>query len=240
MLEQAINSEATGDTLLAGLSEPVRRYLRHALPGNTRLPAGVRLGMTGKIKVGWWLPFTAEQNCDGRSFEWRARVGRGPLKPLEVVDRYADGVGSVTGRLLSRFQLFHQHGEDIDRSAAGRAAMEAVLAPASLLPGRGVSWRAEDEDHIVASSHLEPESIEVHMRIDSNGVLRTVSAKRWGDIGKHGHGYLTFGGDMGPEQRFGDLVIPSHLTVGWRYGTTAYEPFFRAQVRALQPDPDQT
>jgi len=113
-----------------------------------------------------------------------------------------------------------------------------VLTPASLLPGRGVSWRAEDRGHIIASSYLEPEQIDVHVEIDPDGALRNVSLRRWGDTGKHSHGYLTFGGDVLAERRFGDLVIPSDLT--WRYGTAGYKPFFRAQIRALQLRPSPT
>jgi hypothetical protein len=196
--------------------------------------------MTGKIKIGLWLPFTAVQDCDGRSFQWRARVGRGPLTPLEVVDRYANGTGSVTGRVLGRYELFHHADEHVDRSAAARAALEAVFAPASLLPGRGVCWRAEDEEHIIASSYLEPEQIDVHMQIDPHGALCSVGAKRWGETGKHAYGYLTFGGDMHAEQRFGDLVTPSYFTVGWRYGSTDYKPYFQAHIRALRPHQSET
>jgi uncharacterized protein DUF6920 len=235
MLEQTTTMRPSADVLAAELPEPVRRYLRHALPASLPATSGVRLRMTGKIKLGLWLPFTTVQHCDGRSFEWRARVGLGPLAPLEVVDRYADGMGSVTGRLLGRYELFHQADEDVRRSAAGRAALEAILAPASLLPGRGVSWRAEDDEHIVASSYLKPEPISVHMQIDSRGSLRAFSAKRWGHTGKHSHGYLTFGGDLQAERRFGDLVVPSHLTAGWRYGSAEYKPFFHARIQALQP-----
>jgi hypothetical protein len=227
----------TVDALVAELPEPVRRYLQHALPNGFQVAPGVTLRMAGKIRVGLWLPFTAVQECDGRSFEWRARVGLGPLAPLAVVDRYANGAGSVAGRLFGRYELFRQADEDVHRSGAGRAAIEAVLAPASLLPGRGVSWRAEDDNQIVASSDLEPEHIEVHLRISQHGAVHAVSAKRWGSIDKQSHGYLTFGGDVHAEQRFGDLVVPCHLTVGWRYGTANYKPFFDAHVRALEPQP---
>jgi hypothetical protein len=241
MLTQATKRTAPTVALIAELPEPVRRYLHHALPADFPASAGVRLRMTGEIKLGLWLPFTASQDCDGRSFEWRARIGPGSLKPLEVVDRYANGAGSVTGQLLGRYQLFHQADLDVHRSAAARAAIEAVLAPASLLPRRGVSWRAVDNGHIVARSYLEPEqTIDVHMQIDSNGALLNVSLRRWGNTGKHSHGYLPFGGDVHAERRFGDLVIPSDLTVGWRYGTAGYKPFFRARIRALQPHPSST
>src|SRR6185503_17597221 len=89
----------SSDTL-ADLDEPVRRYFSHAISDGAALPNGVRMAMSGRIKVGLWLPFTAEQTVDGRSFTWRARLGRGPLTPLHVTDHYADGVGSTAGRLL--------------------------------------------------------------------------------------------------------------------------------------------
>jgi uncharacterized protein DUF6920 len=236
MLDQMTPNTASSDPLITELPEPVRRYLQHALPAGPHPNTGVRLQMTGRIKVGLWLPFTAVQDCDGRSFEWRARIGPGSLEALEVVDRYASGVGSVTGRLLGRYQVFQQATPDVHRSAAARAAIEAVFTPASLLPGRGVSWRAEDAGHIVASSYLEPEQIDVHMRIDPRGALCGVSVRRWGNTGRRSHDYLTFGGDVHADQRFGNLVIPSDLTVGWRYGGAGYKPFFQAHINALQTD----
>lgn len=66
----------SADALIGEPPEPVRRYLHHALPNGIQIPSGVRLWMTGKIKVGFWLPFTAVQDCDERSFEWRPRCAR--------------------------------------------------------------------------------------------------------------------------------------------------------------------
>ena len=50
------------------LPEPVRRYLAHAVPSGEAGVPGVRLTMSGRIKVGIWLPLTATQRCDGKSF----------------------------------------------------------------------------------------------------------------------------------------------------------------------------
>ena len=93
--------------ILAGLDDPVRRYFTHAISDGATLPNGVHMEMSGRIKVGLWLPFSAEQTVDGRSFTWRARVGHGPLTPLRVTDHYADAAGSTEGRLLGRVTLFH-------------------------------------------------------------------------------------------------------------------------------------
>ena len=220
-------------SLLTGLDEPVRRYLSHAIRDGTELGAGVSMTMTGRIKVGLWLPFRAYQECDGRSFAWRARVGVGPLTPLAVVDRFAEGVGSMDGRLLGRVKLFHAEDEDTTRSAAGRVALEAVYTPASLLPQRGVSWRTESETEIVATWDVPPERPELHLQIDDQGAPRSYWAPRWRNVGQREFGYISCGCDVGAERHLGDLVVPSMITGAWWFGTSRHAPFFRAQIHRL-------
>jgi hypothetical protein len=227
-----------GAEVLRGLDEPVRRYFAHAIGDGAPLPGGVHVAMSGRIKVGVWLPFTAEQAVDGRTFTWRARVGRGLLTPLRVVDRYADAAGSTEGRLLGRVTLFHAAGADTARSAATRAAIESVVfAPPCVLPARGVAWRAESEHVIVARFDLPPEQPEVRLRIDEHGGIRTVSAQRWGSAGEKTFRYIQFGGDVHAERRFADLLVPSALSVGWWFETPDYAPFFRAEIGAVTPTP---
>src|SRR3954468_14506657 len=220
--------------LVAGLDEPVRRYFTHAIAHGAPL-TGVHFAMTGRIRAGVWLPFSGEEKCDGRSFEWQARVCLGPLTLLRVVDRFAAAGGSTDGKLFGRFQTMHADGEDTTRSAAGRAALEAVFAPATLLPQRGVSWRAEAADHIVATWDVAPERPEVHLRIDGLGGVRSVCAERWGKLRRNGLGYVPCGGEVRAERRFGDFVVPSSVTVGWWFGTPRYAPFFKADVLDLAP-----
>jgi hypothetical protein len=220
-------------SLLAGLDEPVRRYLSHSIRGGAELGAGVRLTMTGRIKVGLWLPFSAWQECDGRSFAWWARVGLGPLTALAVVDRYAQGVGSMDGRLLRRIKLFQAEDENTTRSAAGRAALEAVYTPASLLPQRDVSWRAETDSEIVATWDVPPERPELHLQIDDRGALRSYHVPRWGNAGQKAFGYIPCGCEVAAERRFGELVVPGSITGSWWFGTPRQTPFYRAGIHEL-------
>lgn len=218
------------------LDEPVRRFFSHAIRDGAALAGGVRLTMTGRVRVGAWLPFTADQTVDGRSFAWRARVGWGPVTPLRVLDRYADGAGSTEGRLFGRFTVFHADDANTARSAAGRAALESVVfAPATVLPARGVTWRAESEEEIVARFDLPPEQPEVHARIDASGALQTVSAMRWGNPGGEAFDYVPCGCEVHAERAFGDLRVPSALSVGWWFGTSRYAPFFEAEIRSVRP-----
>jgi hypothetical protein len=130
--------------------------------------------------------------------------------------------------------LFHAHDADTARSAATRAAIESVVfAPPSVLPGRGVTWRAETENVIVARFDLPPEQPEVRLRIDDHGAIRTVSAVRWGNAGEKTFQYIPFGGEVHVEHRFGHLVLPSTLSVGWWFDTPRYAPFLHAEISAV-------
>jgi hypothetical protein len=54
---------------------------------------------------------------------------------------------------------------------------------------------------------------------------------RWGNPAGKPFGYIPCGCVVHAEQRFGDLVLPSSLTVGWWFGTPSYAPFFRAVIK---------
>jgi hypothetical protein len=207
------------------LDEPVERYFRHAIRDGAERGRGGRLTMTGRIRVGPWLHFTGVETCDGRSFVWQARIAGGLFV---VTDRFDRGAGSTEGKLLGRMRLFRSDGVDTTRSAAGRAALEAIWSPRSLLPESGVTWRAESDELIVASWDVPPERPEVHLRIDGRGAVRSAWAQRWRD-----GGYLPCGCEVHAERRWGDLVVPSRVTVGWHFGTPAYRPFFSAQIEDL-------
>ena len=229
----APTTERFAPLLLDGLAEPVRRYFTHALADGARLSGGVRAQLSGHIRVGAWLRFSSVWEGDGRSFSWQATAG-----PLRVHDRFAGGVGFMDIRVrppfarLPALKLLHVENDDTARSGAGRAALEALWTPASLLPSRGVTWRADSDDVIVASWEVPPERPGLHITIDRDGAVRSWHSERWRD---RKTGYLPFGADVHAERRFGDLTVPSRLTAGWGHGTDRWAPFFRCEATALEP-----
>ncbi|MDQ1356615.1 MAG: hypothetical protein QOG44_988 [Acidimicrobiaceae bacterium] len=214
---------------LSSCDEPVRRYFTHAIDDGAPLGSRMALQMKGRIKVGLWLPFTARQECDGSSFIWRAQVPR-HVPVMRVTDSYDDGRASIDGRMLGAIRLFHSDDQNIVRSAAGRAATEGILAPIGLLPSPSCIWHAESDTEITVQLALAPERVALHVTIDDGGAVQSVDLARWGDAGKKAFGYLPFGGDILAEQRFGDLVLPARLRVGWWHGTERFSPFFEATV----------
>jgi hypothetical protein len=138
----------------------------------------------------------------------------------------------MEGRLLGRIKLFEADDENTSRSAAGRAALEAVYTPASLLPQRGVSWRAERERHRreLGRASRAPGAAPGDRR--PRGRARLLGL-RWGDTGQKAFGYMPCGCEVGAERCFGDLVVPSRITGAWWFGTPRQAPFYRAEVREL-------
>ena len=104
-----------------------------------------------------------------------------------------------------------------------------------LLPGSGVSWRAEADDLIVARLDVPPERPDVTLRIAETGAVCSVSVLRWGEVGRKEPGYIPFGGTVRAERRFGDVVLPSAVTIGWWFGTPRFKPFFEATILDAEP-----
>ena len=129
----------------------------------------------------------------------------------------------------------HAHDENTARAAAGRAAAESMWNPGQLLPGPGVSWRIESDELIVVRLDVAPEQPEVTIRIGPTGVVRSVSLMRWGNAGQKHYSYIPFGGEIHAERRFGDLILPSEVSIGWWWGTPRYEPFFEATILNAEP-----
>jgi hypothetical protein len=214
----------------AALDEPVRRYLAHAMTAAADPGRRVRLQLHGRIKVGASLRFDSVWEGDGRSFSWRARVGPGALRVLDVHDQFADGQGAMHVA-VRRLTLVDAHDEDTARSAAGRAALEAIWTPGALLPDRGVRWHAVSASEIVATWAVPPERPELHLGIGADGEVRFACAMRW--RGRR-EGYAPFGADVYEERRFDTVTVPSRISAGWGHGTAEWSPFFEASVSGLE------
>jgi hypothetical protein len=93
-----------------------------------------------------------------------------------------------------------------------------------------VEWRAESDELVVAAWPVAPERPEVRLHVDREGAVKSAVAQRWGNAGQKEFGYIPCGCEVHAERRFGEVVVPSRVTVGWWFGTPRYAPFFRAEI----------
>ena len=224
--------------MVADLPEVAQRYFARAIVPGTPLHRVVRLEMEGTfILNGTELPMRARQILapPAQGFVWHAEIGSGPM-------RFAgsDGYHRVDGRQES-WTKFWLHGliplariggtRDHARAAATRVMLEAIWAPASLLPQFGARWTQTGPDsaeiRFADVRGVEP----MHITLDAEGTVTQVEALRWSDANpERVHRLQPFGGRMLEMGRHGGFLIPVRVELGNMFGTPEHAPFFRARI----------
>jgi hypothetical protein len=224
-----------GETDLEGLPEPAQRYLRAAIRPEGVVARSVSLRMHGRIKVGRWLPFRARQMlAPHRGFVWSARVAG----LISGSDRYVDGAGAMRWTLGGLVTVARGEGPDVSRSAAGRAAAEAIWVPTALLPRCGVRWDSQGPESATLYYELDGNDVSVTYKLDRQGRITSLVSDRWGDPDGTGRwGWHRFGGEIHSHRMFGDVLIPETGRVGWHFGTERWPEgaFFEFTITRAQP-----
>lgn len=240
-LDRQLARPAIDDTFaeadLQGLPGPVRRYLAAAIAPGTPLATSARLRMAGRIRLRRWLAFRAKETlAPHEGFVWRAHVAG----VITGHDAYAGGRGELRWRLLGIVPVMRASGPDVARSAAARAAAEAMWVPTALLPRFGVAWAAGSDRHITAAFQIGAVPVELHLTIDEHGRPETFVLMRWGDPeGTGAFGWHLFGGRLTAYGTFGGLTIPTEGRVGWFFRTERWRQgeFFRFRITDLRAEP---
>ena len=234
-LQQPPLTGTFGENDVAGLPEPVRRHLRAVIGPGAVLAQSVTLRMRGRIKIGRWLPFRARQVlAPHHGFLWSARAAG----VIAGWDRYADGAGSMEWRLGGLLTVARGDGPDVSRSAAGRAAAEAIWVPTALLPRCGVRWTSDGPATATLHYELDGMPVAVTYHLDRQGRIASLEFDRWGDPDRTGTwAWHRFGGEILSHRRFRDVLIPASGRVGWHFGTDRWPEgaFFEFAITDARP-----
>ena len=200
--------------------EPVRRYFQAAIAPRTPLARAARLRMRGSIKLAnHWVPFRADELLAPlHGYHWPATVAGGLLRGS---DDYVDGQATMRWKLLGLVPLIRASGPDMARSAIGRATAEGIWLPTALLPRYGVTWHAEDDEHLVAQLRVAGEHVTLHVSVDADGQVVSGHVDRWSDPdGSGAFGWCPFGVEATATRTFPcGITLPAEGTGGWFHGT---------------------
>jgi len=223
------------ESMLVGLPDVAQRYFRHAIAPGTSLHTTVLLQMEGVFLLGDVDNFTsyamqARQILSPPSeFVWIPNMASGLMR-IDGSDALVNGAGWTRFWINGLLPVANvRTSPDLVRSALSRSAMEAVWAPASLLPSNGVRWEQQGPNtaRLSFGTGIEP----VYLTLDEEGRVLEVVTARWSDANPEKTFRLQpFGGTAHAEITFGGFTIPSDLRVGNHYGTGAFLPFFQARV----------
>jgi hypothetical protein len=223
-------AETFDPVMIAGLPEPARRWLSHAIEPGAPLWRRAELTMHGQIKLGRWRPFTARQVLDPPGgYLWAATARLAGL-PVTGYDRLSSGAGQMRWRLLRLIPVLTAAGPDVTRSARGRLAGEIALIPTAF---RHAAWSpGEHPDAAVATWRFGDDTESAELRVGPGGRLAEITVNRWGNPGGEPYGRYPFGVRVEAESRFGGITIPSVFLAGWWWGTERQREgeFFRAEI----------
>jgi hypothetical protein len=190
--------------------------------------------MRGRIKIGRWLPFRAEQLLAPRhGTVWMATVGG----VIRGSDRYVGGTGGMSWKLLGRIPLVHAGGPDVSRSAAERAAGESIWVPTALAADPATTWSQRTDDELDVTIAVDGHRVTLHHSIGAEGRLRSSSFSRWGDPDRTGAwAPHPFGVEVTGHRTFDGVTIPNAGRAGWHFGTDRWEDgaFFEFDITAYE------
>lgn len=218
--------------LLKNYPEPVSRYLRYHLPKGIPETNFGEVRMKGIIKIVNWANFRSTLFANPfRGFAWVAKVKMGIL-PIGGYDYFLNDDGAMSWKLFNVIPMMSSGGEDVARSAEGRARMEAAFF-AHLLIHPEIKWDVISENEITAIWKIKNEDHPVHFKIGNDGSLKEIFMQRWGNPGDaKTFGYHTFGCEVEEEVLYKGVMIPRKGNAGWWFGEKAYDDgeFFRFHV----------
>lgn len=226
-----------GPEMIADLPEPGRRYLSYSIAPSTPIRTTVELDMRGQFALGdkeshRVMPMRARQLLSPpNGFVWIPDIGSGVMR-IWGSDALVAGEAWTRFWILGLIPVARQAGTaDVARSAATRSIMEAIWAPASLLPQNGAEWQAVGESSARVTFQIEGKPMSMTMTIAADGRPLTVSTMRWSNTNPDGvFRWQPFGGSMLDWATFHGFTIPTRVEVGNHYGTEDYFPFFRAEI----------
>lgn len=223
--------------MVADLPDPARRYFLYAIRPGTPLRRVAEIEMQGELSLGTrekpnYLPMRGRQVLRMDGFVWQVKAGKGAMW-------FSGSDGYVGGEGWTRFWLYDLvpvvragGGEDIARSAAGRAVAESLFwTPAALLPSSNVRWEPVDADTARAVVALHGHEHRVELTVAEDGRPRSVSLMRWSrENPARAWRLQPFGGTIGEIREVDGYRVAAEVDGGNWFGTDDYFPFYKARV----------
>lgn len=180
-----IEPETITESDLAGLPEPVQRWLRWAQVIGKERPLTVRLEQKGEFRLSEdrdWMPFTAEQHytTDPPGFIWNVSMKMFPLVTIAGRDRYIDGSGSIDMRLFSLIPVADETGGGLNQGALLRYLNEIMWFPGAALSPY-IAWSPIDAHSARATMTYGDIAGSATFIFDDEGRLTNMTADRYND-----------------------------------------------------------
>jgi hypothetical protein len=171
---------------LAGLPEPVQRYLRYTQIIGKEKVRTVRLKQKGffrKKPTQKWMPLKAEEyfTVDPPGFLWYGKMRMFPLVTASGIDKFFKGKGSLVIKLFSAITVVDAKGEECDQAELVRYLNEIIWFPSAFLSDY-IHWEPINSDSARVTISVAGVTASADLYFNHNGQMANFVAERYMDV----------------------------------------------------------
>lgn len=217
---------------LLGLPLPVQKWLeRSGIIGKEKI-VFARLKQKGSMRLkedGPWMRAEAEQyfTTDKPGFIWKAKVHMAPSIYFAGMDKYREGKGSMSIKVLSLIPVVDARGPEVDQGTLLRYLGEMAWFPTAALNDY-IKWEPVDSNSARATMSYKGVTASAVFTFDNNGDLAGLIAKRYRETGGK---YVLDDWEVIAKdyKEFQGIRIPDKLEVIWKLKTGDFT-WYRVEV----------
>lgn len=211
--------------MLAPLPPVVQKWLERSGVVGKEIVRTAHIKQTGEMKTkpgGDWIPFEAEQwnTTDPPGFIWTTQIQATPGMTLTGRDKYENGRGNMSIKLLALFPIADAKGPETDQGTMLRNLAEICWSPSAVLSNH-IQW--EQIDSLAARATMTYAGITASgiFRFDTDGDMVSFEAKRYYEH-KDGPTLEDWLVVNTAYRSFGGVRVPHKSEITWRLKDSDY------------------
>jgi hypothetical protein len=171
---------------LAGLPEPVQRYLRYTQIIGKEKVRTARLKQKGYFRTKEnqkWMLLKAEEyfTVDPPAFLWYGRIRLFPLVSFGALDKFYRDEGSLVVKLFSLIKVADAKGKECDQAELVRYLNEITWFPSAFLSDY-IHWEPINSDSARATISVAGLTASADLYFNQKGQMTNFAAERYMDV----------------------------------------------------------
>lgn len=204
---------------LAGLPEPMARYMRFTGVAGKKPISFLHLKHSGKFKTGVGKPFSDIRGeyyitTKKPSFCWFGKINMAPGLSVSAFDSYFNGKGRMFVKILSAFTVVDAQSKETDNSAFGRCVAELTMAPTFFL-NKDIAWKLTGKDSVKCAVSDAGMTAEAEFYVNPDGSLEKAVVMRNYDRGNGKSTLEKFVAVASGYKEQSGFVLPTKLDGYW-------------------------
>ncbi len=218
--------EKVQETDLENLPDSVASWLRFSgVIGKEKIKT-VRLKQTGLMKTKpeqSGMETTAEQyfNTKAPAFVWKARVNMMPGLYFAGEDKYYDGKGKMSIKVLSLFPVVDATGAEMDQGTLTRYLGEIIWFPTAALSDY-IKWEVIDKNTAQATMNYKGTEASAVFNFAESGKVKSFQCERYYN-GPDGYSLENYYAPVWAYKEFAGIKIPTKAKAIWRLDSGDFE-----------------